>query len=394
MRQYLVIKNRQSEAQNPIQLGKGEWVEYTAESDEQGDWPGWIYCKGIEKEGWVPKQIIEKRESKGLILEDYDATEFDLKEGDIIVAKKILNGWVYGEKKDKAGFVAWAPLNHLKEIDTMNAYNEGLRLIDETFGNGKDNVISLATIARDPSEEGRVRPIVRSVDAYYEACTFYVVTHARSNKMLQIAQNPEVSVAGCLEMFTASGLAENLGWVLDPKNADLRGKLRKAFEKWYDHANNEQDENCCILAIHLKHGTLNVNHWEKLYHMDFVNKVTLASPLKAQVMKSQFTNIILISMLLFYGLPLSASFMAPSAGMLVWILLLLFINPLYCLSVGFIYARKHGMQWIIPILVGALFLPSIFIFYNSSALFYVLLYLALNILGSIAGHRRHLKNTP
>ncbi len=281
MRQYLVIKNRQSEAQNPIQLGKGEWVECTAESDEQGDWPGWIYCKGIEKEGWVPKQIIEKRESKGLILEDYDATEFDLKEGDIIIAKKILNGWVYGEKKDKAGFVAWAPLNHLKEIDTMNAYNEGLRLIDETFGNGKDNVISLATIARDPSEEGRVRPIVRSVDAYYEACTFYVVTHARSNKMLQIAQNPEVSVAGCLEMFTASGLAENLGWVLDPKNADLRGKLRKAFEKWYDHANNEQDENCCILAIHLKHGTLNVNHWEKLYHMDFVNKVTLASPLKA-----------------------------------------------------------------------------------------------------------------
>ena len=157
----------------------------------------------------------------------------------------------------------------------MNEYNEGLRLIDEKFGNGKDNAISLATIAREPGADGRVRPVVRTVDAYYEDCTFYVVTHAKSNKMLQIAQNPEVSVAGCLEMFTANGIGENLGWVLDPKNAELRVKLRKAFSDWYDLANNEQDENCCFLAIHLTRGTLNVNHWEKLYHLDFVNKVIM-----------------------------------------------------------------------------------------------------------------------
>jgi len=39
--------------------------------------------------------------------------------------------------------------------------------------------------------------------------------------------------------------------------------------------NNEEDENCCILAIHLKKGTLNVNHWEKLYHLDFINKTIM-----------------------------------------------------------------------------------------------------------------------
>lgn len=157
----------------------------------------------------------------------------------------------------------------------MNEYKEGLKLIEEKFGNGKDNAISLATIAREPGADGRVRPVVRTVDAYYEECTFYVVTHAKSNKMLQIAQNSEVSVAGCLEMFTANGIGENLGWVLDPKNAELRVKLRKAFSDWYDLANNEQDENCCFLAIHLTRGTLNVNHWEKLYHLDFVNKVIM-----------------------------------------------------------------------------------------------------------------------
>lgn len=157
----------------------------------------------------------------------------------------------------------------------MTEFQEGLRLIEEKFGNGKDNAISLATIAREPSTDGNIRPAVRTVDAYYEDGVFYVVTYAKSNKMQQIAKNPEVSIAGCLEMFTANGLGENLGWVLDPKNAEIRSKLRTAFADWYDMANNEQDENCCILAIHLTKGTLNINHWEKLYHMDFVNNTSM-----------------------------------------------------------------------------------------------------------------------
>ena len=71
------------------------------------------------------------------------------------------------------------------------------------------------------------------------------------------------------EIFTASAVGEDLGWVLDPRNAELRGRLRAA---WYDMANNEQDENCRILAIRLDKGILNINHWEKLYHMDFANR--------------------------------------------------------------------------------------------------------------------------
>ena len=154
----------------------------------------------------------------------------------------------------------------------MGMYEEGLKLIEEKFGNGKDNTISLATIGLEANTDGKPRPVVRSVDAYYEDGTFYVVTHGKSNKMQQIAKNPEVSVASCLEMFTANGIGENLGWVLDEKNSKIRTKLRTAFAGWYDMANNESDENCCILAIRLTRGTLNINHWEKLYHMDFVNK--------------------------------------------------------------------------------------------------------------------------
>ena len=157
----------------------------------------------------------------------------------------------------------------------MSEYDDGLKLLEEKFGGLKDNAISVATIGLEPAAGGKPRPVVRVVDAIYENGSFYVTTYGKSNKMQQIAKNSEVSVATCPEMFTAVGTGENLGWVMDPKNAELRTKLRKAFEAWYDSANNEKDENCCIMAIHLKKGTLNINHWEKLYHMDFVNKITM-----------------------------------------------------------------------------------------------------------------------
>ena len=133
----------------------------------------------------------------------------------------------------------------------MSEFEEGLKLLDEKFGNGKDNAISLATIAQETNANGP-QPVVRDVDAYYENGTFYVTTYAKSNKMQQIAKNPAVSIAVCLEWFTAIGIGENLGWVLDPKNAELRTKLRTAFATWYDEANKKNDENCCILAIYLK----------------------------------------------------------------------------------------------------------------------------------------------
>ena len=157
----------------------------------------------------------------------------------------------------------------------MYMYEEGIKLLDEKFGNGRDNIISLATIAQEPDAGGNPRPVVRDVDAYYEDCTFYITTYAKSSKMQQIRKNPAVAITVCLKWFTAIGTGENLGWVMNPKNAELRNKLRTVFSEWYDKANNEKDENCCILAIHLTKGTLNVNHWEKLYHMDFVNKTIM-----------------------------------------------------------------------------------------------------------------------
>ena len=155
----------------------------------------------------------------------------------------------------------------------MSRFEEGIKLIEESCGNGKDNVIALSTIAAQPGDNGMPRPCVRDVDAYYEDGVFYVTTSAESNKMQQIAQNKEAAFAVCFEGISGSGIGENLGWVLDPKNGELRAKLRKAFADWYDQANNEQDENCVILAIHITKGVIFRDHGAVRYNLDFVNRV-------------------------------------------------------------------------------------------------------------------------
>lgn len=142
----------------------------------------------------------------------------------------------------------------------MSKYEEGTKILNERFGNGKDNVISLATIATEQSERGNIRPCVRDVDAYYENGVFYIITHAESNKVKQIMANPEVSVSVHFEDFFSSGVGKNLGWVLEPQNAQIRNTMRSVFKDWYDFANNENDKNCCIVAIQMTKGTLRIDH--------------------------------------------------------------------------------------------------------------------------------------
>lgn len=120
------------------------------------------------------------------------------------------------------------------------------KIMNERFG--KDNVISLATAVNNV-------PYVRSVNAYYKNKAFYVITYALSDKMKQLAGNPQCAVSG--EWFTASGTGENLGWFKSTENETLAANLRNAFAEWiYNGHNNFDDPNCIILKITLKNGVL------------------------------------------------------------------------------------------------------------------------------------------
>lgn len=153
----------------------------------------------------------------------------------------------------------------------MNRYEEGMKLIEESCGNGKDNVIALSTLAAEPQGEEN-RPRVRDVDAYYEDGVFYVTTSALAQKTQQIARNSAVAFSVYLEGISGIGIGENLGWVLDPKNAAIREKLRAAFADWYDQANDEQSELCIILAIRVTRCAIFRDHGAVRYSLDLVNR--------------------------------------------------------------------------------------------------------------------------
>ncbi|VEU80587.1 hypothetical protein [Haploplasma axanthum] len=156
----------------------------------------------------------------------------------------------------------------------MTNYEIGLKILEDKCGNNKDNVLSLATISLSKGKNGKVMPSVRDVDAYYEDGVFYVVTYALSNKMLESKKNENVAFSVNFENISGQGVAENLGWVLDPKNSELRTKLRTVFAAWYDEANNEQDVNFCYLAIRITKATVVTGHGPttKKYYLDFINK--------------------------------------------------------------------------------------------------------------------------
>ncbi len=134
---------------------------------------------------------------------------------------------------------------------------KALEIMDERFK--CDSLISLATLNGGA-------PAVRIVNSFYENGSFYTITHALSNKMRQIRTDPKVAICG--EWFTANGIAEDMGYIRDPKNEDMADKLRTVFAEWYSNGHtDESDPNTIILRIRLTAGVL-LHHGTR-YDIDF-----------------------------------------------------------------------------------------------------------------------------
>lgn len=120
------------------------------------------------------------------------------------------------------------------------------KIMDERFG--YDNVIALATSEND-------RPYVRSVNAYYESGSFYIITYALSDKMKQLEKNPTAAISG--EWFTAHGTSENMGFIGKEENRPTAEKLRAVFAEWIDNGHVDfSAETTIILRIKLTDGIL------------------------------------------------------------------------------------------------------------------------------------------
>ncbi len=68
------------------------------------------------------------------------------------------------------------------------------------------------------------------------------------------------------------------------------------------------------------------------------------------------------------------------------IILLLAVNPLFSFVLAYNDAKKFGVNFLFSIVVGLLFIPSIFIYYNSTAYVYGIVYTMISFIGSFIGN--------
>lgn len=117
IKKYLVVSPHECDFTNPITLKKGDLLFVGEKYDGLEGWDNWFFCDTPGQEaGWVPGQVIERLgDSIGRALDDYTARELDVREGELLIGTRTLNGWLWC-KKPSSSESGWVPLKNLKGI--------------------------------------------------------------------------------------------------------------------------------------------------------------------------------------------------------------------------------------------------------------------------------------
>ena len=89
--------------------------------------------------------------------------------------------------------------------------------------------------------------------------------------------------------------------------------------------------------------------------------------------------ILIIQLIMFYLFPLTAG-PTDATGMVVIILLSVLITSLILGSIS-----NNKIKYAYPVIISILFIPSVFIYYNESALIHAVWYLVVSIVGTLIG---------
>ena len=115
-KKYLVIQDHTSEYPEPITFAKGTPLIVGEKYNGPEGWDNWLFCETPGQiGGWVPAQIIEIVNDKtARAREDYTARELNVREGDLLLGTRTLNGWVWCKRIDSLES-GWVPLANLQE---------------------------------------------------------------------------------------------------------------------------------------------------------------------------------------------------------------------------------------------------------------------------------------
>ena len=84
----------------------------------------------------------------------------------------------------------------------MNRYEEGMKLIEESCGNKKDNALALSTIATEPSADGFPRPSVRDVSAIMKMACFMLQHQQNQIKCSRLLKTKRLRFQYALRGYT------------------------------------------------------------------------------------------------------------------------------------------------------------------------------------------------
>lgn len=92
--------------------------------------------------------------------------------------------------------------------------------------------------------------------------------------------------------------------------------------------------------------------------------------------------IILIGLFIYYIIPEFANGMSEKDANNFAALSVLFINSIYSIVSGFILTKFNGFKWYYSVIIGILFIPAVFLNYNTGTAIYSILYMLEVMIGS------------
>lgn len=132
-------------------------------------------------------------------------------------------------------------------METLN--KEIVKIMSERFGN--NSTIALAMVDESVSH-------VHNINTLYCEGSFFIINHARSNKMKHIANNHNVAVSG--EWFTAQRKDINSRFFYKPESCQISDKQKVSFSSCIDNGHSVVDYiNTYILEMKLNDGILFLN---------------------------------------------------------------------------------------------------------------------------------------
>ena len=106
------------------------------------------------------------------------------------------------------------------------------------------------------------------------------------------------------------------------------------------------------------------------------------------MMKRDILLVILISLVVYNAVPL-INLLFPASVLYTFLTDLWILNAFFSLVCPIFFCRKYGFQFWISFVICAMFLVTMFLFYNASAFLFFVIYLVLSLIGCGIGAGLH-----